>query len=67
LLIIDHPLEDQTAGVSIELPPHPGAGLAREGMAVAGEFIYFLPGDLGATNQLFRLPLSKWGIPLDAR
>lgn len=65
LMLFDHPLEHQTAGVSIELPPHPGVGLAREGMAVAGEFIYFLPGDLGATNQFFRIPLAKFGIRLD--
>lgn len=40
---------------TVELPKHSGVELAREGMAVQGETIWFLPEDLGATNRVFRL------------
>lgn len=40
----------------VELPQLPRGELAREGMAVADGRIWFLPGDLGATNQLFSIP-----------
>lgn len=37
--------------------------LAREGMAVAEGWIYLLPGDLGATNQLFRFSRDLLSLP----
>ena len=41
------------------LPPLPLAPdnveLCREGMAVAGDSVWFLPGDLGATNAMYRI------------
>lgn len=38
------------------LPPAPDlVELGREGMAVAKDSLYFLPGDLGATNLLYRI------------
>lgn len=37
------------------LPPGPeGVELGREGMAVAKDSVWFLPGDLGATNAIYR-------------
>jgi len=29
--------------------------LAREGMAISADKVYFLPEDLGASNRLFRI------------
>lgn len=41
------------------LPPGPeGVELGREGMAVARDSVWFLPGDLGATNALYRTSWS---------
>ncbi len=37
--------------------------LGREGMAVANGWIYLLPGDLGASNRLFRLAHNLLSIP----
>ena len=37
------------------LPVIPGVPLAREGMAVSGGWIQFLPEDLGPTNRLYRI------------
>lgn len=43
---------------SFDPPPAAGVPLSREGMAVSGGWIWFLPGDLGATNRLYRIPWS---------
>ncbi len=43
------------------LPAPAGTQLAREGMAIAGDLVHFLPEDLGATNRLYRLPLPVPG------
>lgn len=42
----------------VPLPVLDDGELAREAMAVAGGWVWFLPGDLGATNRLFRVPLQ---------
>jgi len=39
------------------LPALPGeVPLAREGMTLANGFLHFLPGDLGATNRMYKMP-----------
>jgi len=43
----------------VPLPRREGTELAREAMAIAGGFAYFLPEDLGATNRLFRASLAE--------
>ncbi|HAB16512.1 MAG TPA: DUF6454 family protein [Verrucomicrobiota bacterium] len=55
LLWFDSKLEPKPS-----FPPLPEVAgdllLAREGMAVANGFVYFLPGDLGATNRMYKMP-----------
>jgi hypothetical protein len=43
---------------SIALPKQNGTELAQEAMAISNGLVYFLPGDLGASNRIFRLPLA---------
>ena len=43
---------------SISLPKQNGTELGQEAMAIADGLVYFLPGDLGASNWIFRLPLA---------
>jgi hypothetical protein len=43
----------------VPLPLQQGTELAREAMAVSDGLVYFLPEDLGATNRLFRIPITK--------
>jgi hypothetical protein len=43
---------------SITLPKLNGTELAREAMAVADGRVHFLPGDLGASNRIFRVSLA---------
>jgi len=53
LLWLDHRLEHLPT--LPPLPPAPdGVELGREGMTVAKESVWFLPGDLGVTNTLYR-------------
>jgi hypothetical protein len=52
-------LEPNVTRRVIELPRPKGAELGREGMAVSGGFVYFLPEDLGTTNRLFRIGLDE--------
>jgi hypothetical protein len=35
--------------------------LTQEGMAVSNDYVYFLPGDLGTSADLFRY---RWSQPL---
>ncbi len=58
LMVLDLSLADESEPVSIELPKQNGTELAREGMAISGGQIYFLPEDLGATNRLYRADLA---------
>jgi hypothetical protein len=51
---------------TVTLPRQGGIELAREAMAVSGSLVYFLPGDLGTSNRLFRVALpdlAKASIP----
>jgi hypothetical protein len=58
LLVLDRNLVTRERPREIELPPAPaGVEWAGEGAAVQGDFVYFLPEDLGASNRLFRIPL----------
>ncbi|MBI3413899.1 MAG: hypothetical protein HY043_01055 [Verrucomicrobia bacterium] len=43
---------------SIWLPKQDGTELAQEAMAISNGRLYFLPDDLGASNRIFRVPLS---------
>ena len=53
LVRMDHALEPLKPLQN--LPVIPGVPLAREGMAVSGGWIQFLPEDLGPTNRLYRI------------
>ncbi len=44
---------------TVTLPLRPGIMLAREGMAISKDAVYFLPEDLGASNRLFRVALTN--------
>jgi hypothetical protein len=44
---------------TVALPPRNQSELAREAMALAEGFVYFLPEDLGESNRLFRIPLAE--------
>jgi len=50
-------LEASTTADTTNLPQVDGTELAREGMAIADGWIFFLPEDLGPTNRVFRIPL----------
>ena len=41
------------------MPKQNGTELAREAMAIADGLAYFLPGDLGASNRVFRVSLAE--------
>lgn len=41
------------------LPKQDETELAREGMAVSGGLIHYIPEDLGASNQIFRAPITS--------
>src|SRR5690242_16590841 len=43
----------------VTLPTQHGIELAREAMAISGSFVYFLSGDLGASNRLFRVSFAE--------
>ncbi len=53
LLIFDQFLDPGFRQRSIILPKPRGIELAREGMAVSGGLVYFLPDDLGKSNRIF--------------
>jgi len=44
---------------TVTLPTRRGTELSREAMAISGDFAFFLPEDLGATNRMFRVPLAE--------
>jgi len=44
---------------SSPLPKQNGTELAREAMAISDGVVYFLPGDLGASNRMFRVSLAE--------
>ena len=48
-------LEPGCQSGTVTLPRPKGIMLAREGMAISGAKVYFLPEDLGASNRLFRV------------
>src|SRR5262245_7449981 len=41
---------------SISLPKQNGTELGQEAMAISDGLVHFLPGDVGASNRIFRLP-----------
>jgi len=43
---------------TVTLPRQEGTELAAEAMAISAGMVYFLPGDLGASNRLFRVALA---------
>lgn len=43
---------------SISLPKQNGTELGQEAMAISDGLVHFLPGDVGASNRIFRLPLA---------
>jgi hypothetical protein len=54
-----HFLDSDLQAHRAELPLKEKIELGREAMAVSERSVYFLPEDLGATNRLFRVPLSE--------
>ncbi len=61
LLMFDRFLEPAFECRAIRVPVREGIELGHEGMAVTGEFVLFLPEDLGASNRLFRASLAELG------
>ena len=58
LLVLSDFLQPEGKHEALKLPKPPLTELAREAMAVAGDWVYFLPEDLGASNRVFRAPMS---------
>lgn len=52
-------LEPSFEREAVPLPEVPSIELAREAMAVTPGRLWFIPGDLGETNRLFRLPRAR--------
>lgn len=52
-------VDDMPAPRWLELPRLERREIAREGMAIHGGRLWFLPDDLGATNRLYSLPESR--------
>lgn len=59
LLVFSNFLDPTFECEAVSLPTREGGELAREAMAVSGRDLYFLPDDLGATNRLYRVPLTE--------
>jgi hypothetical protein len=55
----EHFLERDFQCRTVTLPRRDGVELAREAMAISDGSVYFLPGDLGASNRLFRVALAE--------
>lgn len=58
LITITRLVERDFQWSSVSLPKQGGTELAREAMAVSDGVVHFLPDDLGASNRIFRVPLS---------
>ena len=55
----EHFLERDFQCRTVTLPRRDGVELAREAMAISGGSVCFLPGDLGASNRLYRVALAE--------
>lgn len=66
-LSFDQFLEPNFKQRIVTIPLHGTTELAREGMAVSGGRIYFLPNDLGGSNRLFQAATSGLLMQADPR
>ena len=57
LLVFTRFLEPTFASEMIHLPTQQPVELAQEAMALSGDYLYFLPENLGSSNRCFRFPL----------
>lgn len=58
LLVLSDFLQPEVKPEALTLPKPPLTELAREAMTVAGDWVYFLPEDLGTSNRVFRTSLK---------